>query len=90
MAESPALVAVLSALDSFGAALPPDTQADFSRLMGDLEVGVKVEVDAAIIASAPKIPVVGPIAAKIMSDAANAALDGALAELTAARQSQGA
>jgi hypothetical protein len=86
MADSPQLQAALDSLAAFGRNLPPETQGDFNDLLADLEVGVKAEVDQAIAANAPKIPVVGPIAAKIMQDAANKALDDALAELTAAKQ----
>ncbi|MGH7024517.1 MAG: hypothetical protein ACREEB_13145 [Caulobacteraceae bacterium] len=85
MPDTPALQAAMAALDGFASRLPPDTGADLARLLSDLEVAVKAEVDAGIAAQSPKIPLVGPLAAKIMTDAANKALDDALAELTTAK-----
>lgn len=82
---TPALAGALGALEAFASRLPPDTGADLARLAADLETAIKSEVDAAIEARAAGLPVVGPLAARIMADAANKALDEALSELTAAK-----
>lgn len=76
----------LIAAKKFAAALPPSTGADLIQLVQDLAQGVKAELNAAIFAGAPDIPVLRNFVAGEMVKIADDTVDNLVDQLSAAIQ----
>ena len=75
---TPDLSAAIAALNGFASRLPPSTVADAKRLAGDFATALKAELNAAIAADAPQIPIVRPLIVREMQTIAGATIDAAI------------
>jgi hypothetical protein len=84
--STPALIQAQAAVAHFAAALPPGTGADLIQLVTDLAQGVKAELNAAILANAPHIPLVQHFVTGEMVKIADDTVDNAVASLSVSIQ----
>lgn len=83
---TPAGQAAQQAFKTFTGALPSQTPADAISLATDIAQGLKAELNAAILANAPSIPVIGNFVKSEMVKIADDTVDNFIASLSSTIQ----